>query len=545
MKYHFLLACLISISAVGYAQPDVHERTLADYVHTAPFPFTLWEKPDVPNRIFNIVQFGAKPDGQTLNTKFIQQAIDTCAAAGGGVVVIPPGLWLTGPIELRSHIELHLDRGAMLLFTPDHSQYPIIQPPRSSSFVVASPISGYDLEDVAITGEGIIDGSGDSWRPVKKEKLTAAQWKALLQKGGVLGDNGKIWWPSAEARDGEQYLKKLKQSGKKLTAANFLPARDYMRPYMVWLVRCKNVWIEGVTLKNSPKFALYPNYCEQVMIKDVKVNNEWWAQNGDGIDISGGKNIIIYRCTVNAGDDGICMKSSPSRYADSSAALQQVLIADCIVYHGHGGFVIGSNTDGGIRNVYVTNCNFIDTDTGIRIKSRRGSGGWVRDIYIDRIYMHDIANEAVLFDTYYEQSSASDTAAQPVTPETPHFTDFHLSDIQVSGAASAIVIRGLSEMPVERIFFTDMHMQTDRGMQLDYAKDIAFRNVEIKPATMPLVKLWNANEIDLTGLTFSSQTSAQLIISGPASRHIRIPARLPDGAVVLDHLESKQVLIRE
>jgi len=342
----------------------------------------------------------------------------------------------------------------------------------------------------------------------------------------------------------------LKQSGKKLTAADFLPARDYMRPYMVWLVRCKNVWIEGVTLKNSPKFALYPNYCEQVMIKDVKVNNEWWAQNGDGIDISGGKNIIIYRCTVNAGDDGICMKSSPSRYADSSAALQQVLIADCIVYHGHGGFVIGSNTDGGIRNVYVTNCNFIDTDTGIRIKSRRGSGGWVRDIYIDRIYMHNIANEAVLFDTYYEQSSASDTAAQPVTPETPHFTDFHLSDIQVSGAASAIVIRGLSEMPVERIFFTDMHMQTDRGIQLDYAKDIAFRNVEIKPATMPLVKLWNASEIDLTGLTFSSQTSAQLIISGPASRHIRIPARLPEGLwysiiSIQTSIDSRIATIRE
>ncbi|SFV35373.1 glycoside hydrolase family 28 protein [Thermoflavifilum thermophilum] len=545
MKHHLLLACLVSIYAVGYTQPNVHERTLADYVHAAPFPFTLWEKPDIPDRIFNIVQFGAKPDGQTLNTKFIQQAIDTCAAAGGGVVVIPPGLWLTGPIELRSHIELHLDRGAILLFTPDHSQYPIIQPPRSSSFVVASPIAGFDLEDVAITGEGIIDGSGDSWRPVKKEKLTAAQWKALLQKGGVLSDNGKIWWPSAEARDGEQYLKQLKQSGKKPTAADFLPARDYLRPYMVWLVRCKNVWIEGVTLKNSPKFALYPNYCEQVMIKDVKVNNEWWAQNGDGIDISGGKNVIIYRCTVNAGDDGICMKSSPSRYADSSAALQNVLIADCIVYHGHGGFVIGSNTDGGIKNIYVTNCDFINTDIGIRVKSRRGSGGWVRDIYIDRIYMHNIANEAVLFDTYYEQSSAADTAAQPVTPETPHFTDFHLSDIQVNGAASAVVIRGLPEMPVERIFFTDMHMQTNQGVQLAYAKNIAFRNVEMKPANMPLVKLWNADEIDLTGLTFSSQASAQLIISGPASRHIRIPARLPEGAVVLDQHKSEQVLIRE
>ncbi|MBX5439178.1 MAG: glycoside hydrolase family 28 protein [Thermoflavifilum sp.] len=545
MKYLFFLSYLISISLMGYAQPVVHERTLADYVRTAPFPFSLWEKPHIPDRVFNIVQFGAKPDGQTLNTKYIQQAIDTCAAAGGGVVVIPPGLWLTGPIQLRSHIELHLDRGAILLFTPDHSQYPIIQPPRSSNFVVASPISGYDLEDVAITGEGIMDGSGDSWRPVKKEKLTSAQWKALLQKGGVLSDDGKIWWPSAEARDGEQYLKQLKQAGKKLTAADYLPARDYLRPYMVLLVRCKNVWIEGVTLKNSPKFALYPNYCQQVMIKDVKVNNAWWAQNGDGIDISGGKNIIVYRCTVNAGDDGICMKSSPSRYADSSAALQNVLVADCIVYHGHGGFVIGSNTDGGIKNIYVTNCNFINTDIGIRIKSRRGSGGWVRNIYLDRIYMHDIANEAVLFDTYYEQSSARDTTVQPITAETPRFTDFHLSDIQVNGAASAIVIRGLPEMPVERIFFTDMHMQTEQGVQLAYAKDIAFRTVAVKNTTGPLINLWDVDEIDLTGFLFAESTTHPIVIAGSRTRQIHIPASLPSQQIAWHQLQPDQVLIRE
>ena len=545
MKHLCLFFCLISLSAAGYAQGIVHERSLADYVHAAPFSFSLWEKPVIPERVFNIVQFGARPDGQTLNTHFIQQAIDSGAAAGGGVIVVPPGLWLTGPITLRSHIELHLERGAILLFTPDHSQYPIIQPPRSSSFVVASPISGYDLEDVAITGEGIIDGSGDSWRPVKKEKQTAAQWKDLLKKGGVLSDNGNMWWPTVEARDGEQYLKQLKQSGKQLTAADFLPARDYMRPYMVLLVRCKNVWIEGVTLKNSPKFALYPNYCEQVMIKDVKVNNEWWAQNGDGIDISGGKHIIIYRCTVNAGDDGICMKSSPSRYADSSAALQNVLIADCIVYHGHGGFVIGSNTDGGIKNIYVTNCDFINTDIGIRIKSRRGSGGWVRNIYIDRIYMHDIAHEAVLFDTYYEQSSSIDTLARPVTAETPRFTDFHLSDIQVRGAASAIVMRGLPEMPVERIFFTDMHLQADAGMQLAFVKNIAFRNVEIKNAISPLIRLEHAADIDLTGFSFSSTSTSQLVISGTNCKQIYIPASLPDRVIQSEPLKPEQVFIRE
>jgi len=281
------------------------------------------------------------------------------------------------------------------------------------------------------------------------------------------------------------------------------------------------------------------------MIKDVKVNNEWWAQNGDGIDISGGRNIIIYRCTVNAGDDGICMKSSPSRYADSSAALQNVLIADCIVYHGHGGFVIGSNTDGGIKNIYVTNCDFINTDIGIRIKSRRGSGGWVRNIYIDRIYMHDIAHEAVLFDTYYEQSSSIDTLARPVTAETPRFTDFHLSDIQVRGAASAIVMRGLPEMPVERIFFTDMHLQADAGMQLAFVKNIAFRNVEIKNAISPLITLEHAADIDLTGFSFSSTSTSQLVISGTNCRQIYIPASLPDRVIQSEPLRPEQVFIRE
>lgn len=525
---------------------QVPERGLKDYLASAPFEINMWDKPSFPHRVFNITQFGAKPDGQTLNTAFIQHAIDTCAAVGGGTVIIPAGLWLTGPLTLRSHIHLHIDRGAILLFTPDHSQYPIIRPPRSSRYVVASPIHGYDLENVAITGEGIIDGSGDSWRPVKKEKQTAAQWRALLQKGGALSDDGKIWWPSEQAKNGEAYLQQLAKSGKALTAENLLPARDYLRPYMVLLVRCKNVWIEGVTLKNSPMFALYTNYCEQVMIRDVKVNNEWYAQNGDGIDISGGENIIIYRCIVNAGDDGICMKSSPSRYSDSLAALQNVLIADCIVYHGHGGFVIGSNTDGGIQNIYVTNCNFIDTDIGIRIKSRRGSGGWVRNIYIDSIFMHDIANEAILFDTYYEQKIDLHSLAQPVSRETPHFTDFHLNNIQVRGAASAVVIRGLPEMPVERIFFANMHIQSYTGCTIAYAHDVSFHDVWLFTTSAPLVNLVNTTDIDLTGLKAQIPPSdTWLRVSGKQSAHILYPQSIPASQIQQSTELSQHALIAE
>jgi len=166
------------------------------------------------------------------------------------------------------------------------------------------------------------------------------------------------------------------------------------------------------------------------------------AQNGDGIDISACKKVAIFNCTVNAGDDGICMKSSGTPNADDKANLSEVLIAGCVVYRAHGGFVIGSNTDGGMKNIYVTDCSFIGSDVGVRVKSGRGRGGWVRDIYVDNITMSNIPNEAILFETSYEdkavgksKNASTDANAEKI----PFFTEFHISNVKCTGARTAML----------------------------------------------------------------------------------------------------------
>ena len=171
-----------------------------------------WEKLKSPifakNHII-LKSIGAIPDGHTLNTAAINKAISECSEQGGGKVIIPSGLWVTGPMLLKSNVNLHAERGALVLFSKDHKNYPIVKMP-VKGFSVASPVLGYNLENIAITGEGIFDGAGETWRPVKKSKFTASQWKNLLKSGGYLDEKNSIWYPTKEAYDGLQILKKLR-----------------------------------------------------------------------------------------------------------------------------------------------------------------------------------------------------------------------------------------------------------------------------------------------------------------------------------------------
>lgn len=464
---------LLVIVSISKAQT----KDIAYYINHAPFKMDPIKVPAFSDKTFSIVTYGAVNDGKTLCTEAFAKAIHACSIAGGGKVIVPAGIWLTGPIELESNVNLYTMKGALVQFTKDHTQYPLIKQPGSKTYTVKSPIYGANLENIAITGEGVFDGAGESWRPVKKSKVTPALWNNFTETG-VITTDGKIWWPSVDAMNGEAYLNDLK-SKPEATAEDYAKTRDFQRPYMFFLYHCKNILIDSIGLKNSPKFVFYPNRCNDLTISNIIVYNEDWAQNGDGIDISACKNVIIYNSMVNAGDDGICMKSSGGKDSLQSE-LENVIIAKCNVLRAHGGFVIGSNTDGGMHNIYVTDCVFNGSDIGLRIKSNIGRGGNVHDIYIDNIKMDNIVNEAILFSTSYDDKAVGKTSTEnPITKadKVPHYHDFHISNIVCSKAATAMSIAGLPEQATHHLYFEKIQITAAKGFIGIDASDIDMKDV--------------------------------------------------------------------
>ena len=458
------IACLLAFLATTLAHAQVTQapappKPMSWYITHAPFPMPPVILPQFPANEFRLTDYGATSDDHTLNTIAFQKAIKACAAAGGGHVVVPAGHWLTGPIQLLSHVDLHLASGALIQFTSDHTQYP---PTGDEGSSLTPPIYSLGQEDIAITGEGILDGAGDSWRPVKKEKMTDTQWQSLLASGGVLSADGKIWWPKREEM-----------------------ANDHLRPFMVSLADCHHILIQGVTLRNSPKFVFCPNHCSDLTMDHAHIFNEWWAQNGDGMDISACKRVIIYGCMVSAGDDGICMKSSGAD--PNGPALQDVIVAGCTVYRAHGGFVIGSNTDGGMHDIFVSDCVFAGTDVGLRFKSNMGRGGLVDSIFIRDIAMQKIVREAVLFDTYYQDVPAGATRKTAIpTDKTPIFRCFRISRIDCQGAATAIAITGLPQMPVSDISFDSVTIRATKGLVATQARNISLHAVKLDTSEKPV-----------------------------------------------------------
>lgn len=450
------------------------------YIKNAPFEFGEMVLPTIPETSYNIKDFGGVGNGTALNTKAFEKAISTISEKGGGKLIVPAGIWLTGPIELKSKINFHVEKGAIVQFSSDINQFPVREYSKGK-FDVTPPIWGNNLKDVAFTGEGIFDGAGEAWRPVKKFKLSKEEWEKLVAKGGVLSEDGKIWWPSVNALNGEK-LSKVIAANKNATIADYEILRHYLRPMMFTLSKVTNLLIDGPTFRNSPKFVINPKNITNLVIKNTTVYNPKWAQNGDGIDISASKNVIIYNTKVNAGDDGICMKSS-GEPKNGEANLQNIIIAECTVYEGHGGFVIGSNTDGGMKNIFVSNCLFDGTDIGIRVKSNSGRGGDVSKIYIQNIQMKNIVEEAISFDTFYADAPAGSSKesqdAQFTGEKVPYFHDFYISNINCESAETAFSFTGLPNKLIENLYFKDVTIKAKHGIVGKNATNLVFENVKI------------------------------------------------------------------
>ena len=448
-----------------------------------PFEMPVLERPDIPQRSVSIVDFGAVPDGVTLCSDAFAKAIDSLVEQGGGTVIVPEGLWLSGPIGLQSHIELRLEKGAVLMFSPDQDLYPIIDTNFEGLDVrrCLSPIHAEGARDIAITGEGIIDGNGDAWREVKRRKVGDDQWKNIVRKGGVLADDGSAWYPDEGYKAARATAGSLNKPSDELDEQYI---KTFLRPVMVSLRECENILLEGVTYQNSPCWNIHPLWCRNLIVKDVTVRNPHYSTNGDGIDIEGCENVILTGSTFDVGDDAICIKSGKDEDGRRHGKVcRNLIIEGCTVYHGHGGFVIGSEMSGGVENIKVSNCSFLGTDVGLRFKSTRGRGGLVRDIWCENIAMKDIVSYAVIFNLYYAGVAASDKAdgqeedLAPVDETTPEFRDIHFRNISCSGAKQAIYLNGLPELPLSGLDFHDCVFTADKGAEVHYAKDVVFDNV--------------------------------------------------------------------
>jgi polygalacturonase len=438
--------------------------------------------PVIPAARVNLADFGAAPNGDALNTDAFERALAALADRGGGTLVVPPGVWHTGPIRLRSRVNLHVEAGAIIQFSRDHALYPmrVFDARGERKVETTSPLSGDRLEDVAITGAGVIDGGGDAWRLVKKGKTTEAFWRALVASGGVTNARGDEWWPDRSGFDGPAAVRALEERGS-LEPADYEPFRVFLRPRLLRLLECRRVLIAGVTFRNAPNWTLHPWLCEDVTLRDVKVFNDRWAQNSDALDVESCRRVHVTGCIVDTGDDGLCLKSGKDEVGRRiGVPTEDVLIEDCTVYEGHGGFTIGSEMSGGVRNVLVRNCTFIGTALGLRFKTARGRGGVVENIHIRGIQMTDIEGSAIDFNFFYFSEDQAGARVPPVTGETPVFRNILFEDIVSRDSQAAFTLRGLPEMPLRDITFRNVSLSAKRGADLGYGDRIVFDRVSIR-----------------------------------------------------------------
>jgi polygalacturonase len=483
-----------------------------------PFDMPKVEQPSFPAYEANILDFGAKSDGITMNTDAINNAIKDVNAKGGGKVIIPEGIWLTGPIELLGNVNLYTEKNALVIFTDNFDAYPVIE----TSFEgldtrrCQSPVSARNAENIAITGYGVFDGAGDAWRPVKKEKMTERQWNNLVGSGGVVNADGKIWYPTAGALKGAKATKAFNNPEGIESEEEWNEIRPWLRPVLLSFIKCKKVLLEGVTFKNSPSWCIHPLSCESITLNHVKVFNPWYSQNGDALDLESCKNALVINCIFDAGDDAICIKSGKNENGRRRGEpCQNVIVKNNTVYHGHGGFVVGSEMSGGVKNIYVTDCTFLGTDVGLRFKSTRGRGGVVENIYIRNIHMIDIPNEPLLFDLFYGGKGPNEVTAEdeenqdmtlfPVTEETPAFRDIHISNVYCKGAGRAMFFNGLPEMPIKNVTVKDVVISDAKeGVVISQAANVILENMKIEAREGSPLRISNAKGVKVDGEIYNA-----------------------------------------
>lgn len=528
------------ILAVCFLVPGLlHAGNRYNYLYKGlPFEMPVLDRPTFPANNVSIADYGGVPDGATLNTEAFAKAMQALSQKGGGTLTVPSGIWYTGPIVFQSNINLHLEKGALILFSSNFDLYPLVHTVFEGLDTrrCQSPISGRNLKSIAITGEGSINGSGDAWRPLKKSKVTDSHWQRVIKSGGVVKD-GNYWFPSKGSLKGNDMSDMNVPQGD-LSDDEWKSVKDFLRPVMVSFIECENVLLEGVLFENSPSWNIHPLMCKNVIVDNVFVRNPGYSQNGDGLDLESCQNSIIVNSTFDVGDDAICIKSGKDEDGRRRGMpTENVIIDNCKVFQGHGGFVVGSEMSGGVRNISVSNCQFLGTDVGLRFKSRRGRGGVVENIYVNNINMFDIATESFLFDLYYGGKSASEaledgdeTPVENIVYEvdetTPVFRNIYVKNLTSRNARRAMYFNGLPEMNITNINLENTTITSTFGGELSESDGITFKNVKIIPKEGPALILNNVKNMDAIGLTYPDSLKEVVKITGKLNGKIALPKML-------------------
>ena len=443
--------------------------------------------PGFPQREFVITNFGATAGGSNLCTTAFANAIAACHQAGGGRVVVPSGKFLTGPIHLQSNIELHLAKNSEIIFSDRYEDYlpPVLVRVGGIEIYNYSPlIYARDCENIAVTGAGRLNGNAKKWWG----------WKSK--------ESGAFFEMAARGVPVEQRV--------------FGTTNAAIRPSFLSFVGCTNVLLEDFTIGGGPNWTIHPVYCQNLTIRRVNVDTD--GPNNDGIDPDSCRDLLIEDCTFSTGDDCVVLKSGYNEDGwRVGRPTENVIMRHCSSKRGHGGLVIGSEMSGDVRNVFMHDCDFEGTDRAIRIKSKRGRGGVVENIFARDVKARNMQREVVILNMDYTSDKNKAANEKP-----PVFRNMCFQNINCDGAPTAILITGLEDAPIQDIRFEDMTVTSTRGVVCSDVKNLVFKNVSVSPAKSPVFELKNAVNVTIQNAKAPKGTDVFLKVEGKSSTAIQI-----------------------
>ena len=393
--------------------------------------------------IYNIKSYGAIDDGKALNIDAFAKAIADCKKAGGGIVEVPAGRYLTGPINMVDNMTLQVDAGAFILFDPDRTKYPDIHSRwEGKDETGPHPLLFADgPHNIAIVGAGTIDGQGQTW------------WTNMDQR------------ERGNARPDPN-------------APGFTPVRR--RPPLVQIRNCENVRVDGITFLNSPFWCIHLLYSENIDFGNCKIMNPPTSPNTDALNSDSCRRVLVHDCYADVGDDGFGIKSGRDEEGRKVGRPTEYLTYTHLkVDHAHGVCVIGSEQSGGVRHIRFLDNEGNGTDAGVRIKSTRGRGGTVEDIVASNFRLTNVKT-AIILTMRYTQS-----AAEALSERTPLFRDIHIDHIAAVGCNQCALIQGLDERAIENITLSDLNLSGARGITVSNAKNILFTNSQVAAQNGP------------------------------------------------------------